>query len=158
MCPCPVLRRRRLLETPAGQSCQAAGSMDRGASPNRLTGLERSGGSCAWTSTERFALCFFSGSDAGTRRVFPSLSRGTGPGQRGEERWYDECGFCTALFAYLLGKLTCPVALTLYEHGRTMVEQPIERCRRCRRVTKDRPPFSGHPVTGHNDALLFVTC
>ena len=39
-----------------------------------------------------------------------------------------------------------------------MVEKTIQRCRRCRRVTKYRPPFSGHFVTGHNDALLFVAC
>ena len=39
-----------------------------------------------------------------------------------------------------------------------MVEQPIQRCRCCRRVTEDRSPFSGHFVTGHNDALLFVAC
>ena len=39
-----------------------------------------------------------------------------------------------------------------------MVKQPIQRCRCCRRVTEDRSPFSGHFVTGHNDALLFVAC
>ena len=39
-----------------------------------------------------------------------------------------------------------------------MVEQPIQRCRCCRRVTEDRSPFSWHFITGHNDAFLFVAC
>ena len=69
-----------------------------------------------------------------------------------------ECEFRAALFAYLPGKLTCPVAFALDEHGRTMVEQPIQRCRCCRRVTEDRSPFSWHFITGHNDAFLFVAC
>jgi len=37
-----------------------------------------------------------------------------------------------------------------------MVEQPIQRCRCCRRVTEDRSPFSWYFITGHNDAFRSV--
>ena len=99
-----------------------------------------------------------SGAPQNERKLTP-LSCPGAPGQdRGVRVGTAECEFRAALFAYLPGKLTCPVAFALNEHGRTMVEQPIQRCRCCRRVTEDRSPFSWHFITGHNDAFLFVAC
>ena len=89
----------------------------------------------------------------------PPLSCPGAPGQdRGGRVGTAEYEFRAALFAHLPGKLACPITFTLDEHGRTMVEQPIQRCRCCRRVTEDRSPFSWHFITGHNDAFLFVAC
>ena len=94
-----------------------------------------------------------------TNETRPPLSCPGAPGQdRGGRVGTAEYEFRAALFAHLPGKLACPITFTLDEHGRTMVEQPIQRCRCRRRVTEDRSPFSWHFITGHNDAFLFVAC